>query len=65
MVEEHCSAEAIDDLGVAVNAEEVGNGAIRVADIGRALRDARTRVFRDAATARNAVQRIAASGVDV
>lgn len=65
VVEEHRRAEAVDDFRIAVNAEEIRHRTVGIANIGLALGDARATVFGHSAAARNAVQRVAASCVDV
>jgi hypothetical protein len=64
VVEEHGGAEAVDDVALVAEAEEVGDGALGVALVGEFLGDARSVVLEDALAAGDGIERVAASGMD-
>ena len=64
VVEKHGDSEAIDDIGAAVDAKEVGDDAVSVALVGLSLGDARAVVLGDDAATADGVKRVAAGGVD-
>jgi hypothetical protein len=64
VVEEHGGAEAVDDLALVTEAEEVGDGALGIALVSKLFGNARAVVLEDAAAAGDGVEGIAAGGVD-
>ena len=64
VVEEHAGAEAVDDLVAVADAEEVGDDALGVADVGEPFGEVGAVVFEDALAFADGVERDAAGGVD-
>ena len=64
VVEEHGGAEAVDDVALVAEAEEVGDGTVGVALVGKVFGDACASVLEDAAATWDGVEGVAAGGMD-